>query len=144
MCKRIIQFSIESVVPAGARCNPTGSRSGVGSDPLHLCCRKLPRATGVGRVSSTAFHYGNFIPGFCSGLTVGDWHNLLCALDDSQADHYPPLVEVLVERGSCGLVEMARAQHGCHPLPEGYVGRRHICGRYCSELGLSALDASTC
>ncbi len=71
--------------------------------------------------------YGNFISGFCGGLTVGDWHDLPQLLTDFQGGRYPPLIEVLVERGPYGLFEMAQEQYSYEPLPEGYVGKCHLC-----------------
>lgn len=71
--------------------------------------------------------YGNYISGFCGGLTVGDWHNLPQVLADFQAGRYPPLVEVLVERGPYGLFELAQEQYGYRSLPEGYTGKCHLC-----------------
>ena len=71
--------------------------------------------------------YGNFIPGFCGGLAVGDWHELPRLLDDFQAGRYPPLIEVLVDQGPYGLFEMARERYGYQPLPGGYAGKCHLC-----------------
>jgi hypothetical protein len=71
--------------------------------------------------------YGNFISGFCGGLTVGDWHDLPQLLTDFRAGRYPPLTEVLVERGPHGLFEMAQEQYGYEPLPDGYTAKCHLC-----------------
>jgi len=71
--------------------------------------------------------YGNFISGFCGGLTIGDWHDLPRLLADFQAGRHPLLVEMLVERGPYGLCEMARQRYGYEPLPDGYAGKCHLC-----------------
>jgi hypothetical protein len=71
--------------------------------------------------------YGNFIPGFCGGLAVGDWRELEQVLDDFQADRLPSLIEVLVNRGPYGLMKLAQEKHGYVPLPEGYAGKCHLC-----------------
>jgi hypothetical protein len=80
--------------------------------------------------------YGNYISGFCGGLTVGDWHersaersrrSLPQLLADFQAGRHPPLIAVLIERGPHGLFEMARDRYGYHPLAEGYTGKCHLC-----------------
>jgi hypothetical protein len=71
--------------------------------------------------------YGNFISGFCGGLTIGDWHDLPQILADFQASRYPSLIEVLVERGPYGLFEMAQERYGYEPLPDGYAGKCHLC-----------------
>lgn len=71
--------------------------------------------------------YGNFVPGFCGGLAVGDWRVLDQVLDDFQADRLPPLIEILVNRGPYRLMQMAQEDHGYEPLEEGYTGKCHLC-----------------
>lgn len=71
--------------------------------------------------------YGNFVPGFCGGLTVGDWRALPQVLSDFQAGRYPPLVAELVARGPFGLFELAQREHEYEPLDDGYVGKCHLC-----------------
>jgi hypothetical protein len=69
--------------------------------------------------------YGNYIPAFCGGLTLGDWRDLPQLLGDPQ--RYPPLVQVLTERGPCGLYEYARETFAYQALPGGYTGKCHLC-----------------
>jgi hypothetical protein len=71
--------------------------------------------------------YGNYISGFCGGLTVGSWRELSHALDDFRAGRYPPLIETLVERGPYGLAQMARERYDYLPEPAGYAGKCHLC-----------------
>jgi hypothetical protein len=71
--------------------------------------------------------YGNFVPAFCGGLTVGDWRELGQVLDDSQADHFPPLIEMLVNRGPYGLMNLAQKGYDYEPISEGYTGKCHLC-----------------
>ena len=71
--------------------------------------------------------YGNYISGFCGGLTVGDWHDLRQLLADFRAKRYPPLIEVLIEEGPYGLLQLARDRHDYEPLSEGYAGKCHLC-----------------
>lgn len=71
--------------------------------------------------------YGNYISGFCGGLSVGDWHDLSQLRLDFSQGRYPPLIKILVEQGPCGLLELARASYGYQPLPEGYAGKCHLC-----------------
>jgi hypothetical protein len=71
--------------------------------------------------------YGNFISGFCGGLTVGDWHQLPQLLVDFSEGRYPPLIEILVERGPYGLCELAEDRYVYSQLPEGYAGKCHLC-----------------
>ncbi len=71
--------------------------------------------------------YGNFISGFCGGLTVGDWHSLPQLLADFSEGRYPPLIEILVESGPYGLCQLADERYGYRHLPEGYAGKCHLC-----------------
>jgi hypothetical protein len=71
--------------------------------------------------------YGNYISGFCGGLTVGDWHDLPQLLADFEASRYPPLIEILVQRGAYGLCRLAEDQFGYSQLAEGYTGKCHLC-----------------
>ena len=67
--------------------------------------------------------YGNAIPAFCGGLTLGSWRDL----PQLREVPYPPLIEVLVERGPYGLFELAQTQHDYHPPDDGYTGKCHLC-----------------
>ena len=71
--------------------------------------------------------YGNYVPGYCGGIAVGDWQQLPQVLDDFQAERYSPLVEILITHGPWGLVELARDEHGYEPALEGYTGKCHLC-----------------
>jgi hypothetical protein len=71
--------------------------------------------------------YGNYISGFCGGLSVGDWHDLPQLRRDFSEGSYPALIEILVERGPYGLFELARTSYGYRPVPEGYAGKCHLC-----------------
>jgi hypothetical protein len=82
--------------------------------------------------------YGNFISGFCGGLTVGDWHDLPQLLADFAEGRFPPLIEILVERGPYGLCELAEERYAYNQLPEGYAGKCHLCvdvRRHLAETG---------
>jgi hypothetical protein len=71
--------------------------------------------------------YGNFISGFCGGLTVGDWHDLPDLLVDFSEGRYPALIEILVDRGPYGLNKLAEDRYGYRQLPQGYAGKCHLC-----------------
>lgn len=71
--------------------------------------------------------YGNYISGFCGGLSIGDWHDLPRLLAEFQAGRYPSLIQVLIETGPYGLFEMARERLGYQALPGGYAGKCHLC-----------------
>ncbi len=65
---------------------------------------------------------GNYIPGFCGGLTVADWR-----IEDPLCRPYPVLPELLVEKGPYGLYELATRRYDYRPLPGGYAGKCHLC-----------------
>jgi len=71
--------------------------------------------------------YGNFIPGFCGGLSLGDWHDLPELREKFASETYPPLLSRLIEGGSYGLYVWARDEFGYQPLLEGYVDKCHLC-----------------
>jgi hypothetical protein len=71
--------------------------------------------------------YGNFIPGFCGGLSIGDWHSLPDLLANARSGWFPQLISLLIESGPYGLAEMARKEHGYRPLRGGYAGKCHLC-----------------
>ena len=71
--------------------------------------------------------YGNFIPAFCGGLSLGDWHDLPGLIASYQAGEAPPLLARLIEGGSYGLFTWAREEYGVQPLPQGYVDKCHLC-----------------
>ena len=84
---------------------------------------------------------GNFIPGFCGGLALGDWHDLSGLRVRFRNGQYPPLAGILVAGGPFALYEMVRHQTGYQPLaaeyvpqaaeyvPQaaGYAGKCHLC-----------------
>lgn len=70
--------------------------------------------------------YGNLIPAFCSGISLGDARDLPALLADSELDRLP-LVKVLAEGGPFALYEFAVDRYGFTPLGEGYVGKCHLC-----------------
>jgi hypothetical protein len=82
--------------------------------------------------------YGNYIQSFCGGLTVGGWHDLPQVRTAYAAGRYPPLIEILIERGPYGLFELAQERFGYGSQPNGYVGKCHLCvdvRRYLVEAG---------
>jgi hypothetical protein len=71
--------------------------------------------------------YGNYISGFCGGLTIGDWHDLPNILNNFEAGRFPTLIETLIESGPYGLFKLAQRDFQYVPLPDGYVGKCHLC-----------------
>ncbi|MCJ7621996.1 MAG: hypothetical protein MUO76_00725, partial [Anaerolineaceae bacterium] len=71
--------------------------------------------------------YGNFIPGFCGGLSIGSWRDLPKLLEKYHMGDFPELIAILVESGSYGLFRLAQDSYGYVPLQEGYVDKCHLC-----------------
>jgi hypothetical protein len=71
--------------------------------------------------------YGNFIPSFCGGLSLGDWHDLPYLLARYQRGDLPTIITVLAEYGPYGLFEAALLEYNYKPLQDGYSGKCHLC-----------------
>lgn len=71
--------------------------------------------------------YGNFTPGFCGGLSMGDWRKLSQILSDCRAGRLPRLLAELVAHGPHGLYEVAAREADYRQRPEGYAGKCHLC-----------------
>jgi hypothetical protein len=70
--------------------------------------------------------YGNFIPGFCGGITVGSWRDLEQVADNFHRGNYPELIDILIDQGPHGLLKLAE-KTGYTQIPEGYSGKCHLC-----------------
>ena len=82
--------------------------------------------------------YGNYISGFCGGLTIGSWRELPQVLDDFRSGRYPALVEILIQSGPYGLYQYASQEFEYTSLDDGYAGKCHLCvdvRRYLLERG---------
>ena len=71
--------------------------------------------------------YGNFISGFCGGLSAGDWHHLPRVIDEFQCGSYPPLIKMLIDDGPYGLFSFAKEKYAYRALFDGYAGKCHLC-----------------
>jgi hypothetical protein len=70
--------------------------------------------------------YSGFIPGFCGGISLGDWHDLSGLFERYKNQSYPELIQILIQRGPFGLFEEALGL-GFTPFREGYAGKCHLC-----------------
>ncbi len=70
--------------------------------------------------------YGNYIPLFCGGLSLGRFRDLYRFVKELDVQTLP-LARILVEEGPYGLAQMAMVDYGFEPAPEGYVGKCHLC-----------------
>lgn len=70
--------------------------------------------------------YGNFIPSFCSGISLGDARDLLALFESFDLDALP-VVRTLVDSGPYGLFRFAEKEFGYKPPKAGYAGKCHLC-----------------
>ncbi len=69
--------------------------------------------------------YRNYVPGFCGGISLGKIEELPRFYEEFNIRKVP-LVKLLVEKGSYGLMEMGKREFGYEEL-EGYAGKCHLC-----------------
>lgn len=71
-------------------------------------------------------NYGNFIPGYCGGISLGDCRDLSCLIEEGiDPDEYPVL-GYLAQDDMEGLFRFAQ-DFGYRELPSGYLSRCHLC-----------------
>jgi hypothetical protein len=71
-------------------------------------------------------NYGNFIPGFCGGITLGDTRRLDELLENGLDLDSAPVLEFLVQEDMQGLMSFA-SEFGYRELEEGYYSKCHLC-----------------
>jgi hypothetical protein len=71
-------------------------------------------------------NYGNFIPGFCAGISLGSWRDLDSLLVEgvSAADH--PVLAILATENIEKLLDFAR-EYGYEDRVEGYISKCDLC-----------------
>ena len=69
--------------------------------------------------------YGNYVPYFCGGISLGDARNLERFYEKFSLDNLP-LVKILVSEGPYGLMKFAE-KYGFKEPPGGYTGKCHLC-----------------
>jgi hypothetical protein len=71
-------------------------------------------------------NYGNYVPGFCGGLSLGDCQNLDVLLNNGlELDEYP-ILKFLINDDLKGLFEFAE-EHGYRESGDGYFSKCHLC-----------------
>jgi hypothetical protein len=70
--------------------------------------------------------YGNIIPAFCGGLTIGSWREIEQVTKSFQQGNFPELIKILIHHGPYGLFKLAKMS-GYTQIPEGYSGKCHLC-----------------
>lgn len=70
--------------------------------------------------------YGNYIPSFCGGLSLGQTNDLASFVKEYDIND-TPIIKRLVEGGPFALAEWASEEYDFKEDVEGYVGKCHLC-----------------
>jgi hypothetical protein len=71
-------------------------------------------------------NYGNLVPGYCGGLSLGNWFELDDLLAKGADPRQRPIVAFLVNNDMEGLVQFA-LDHGYRHPDEGYISKCDLC-----------------
>lgn len=71
-------------------------------------------------------NYGNFIPGYCGGLSLGDWHDMDQILKDGIDPQQYPILFTIIKNDFKGLISFAR-EYGYEERKNGYLSKCHLC-----------------
>lgn len=71
-------------------------------------------------------NYGNFMPGYCGGISLGSWFEMDRLLKEGIDLENRPVLKYLAASDMPGLLEFA-AGLGYQELEEGYVSKCHLC-----------------
>ena len=71
-------------------------------------------------------NYGNCVPGYCGGISLGNWQNLDQLVSKGIDLDRHPILSFLVEGDFQGLFHFAK-DLGYHELTEGYISKCHLC-----------------
>ena len=71
-------------------------------------------------------NYGNFIPGYCGGLTLGSWNDMDDLINEGISLKNHPILGFLVHEDIKGLLNFAK-DFGYIECREGYYSKCHVC-----------------
>lgn len=71
-------------------------------------------------------NYGNYVPGFCAGLSYGDCRRLEELLEHGVDTEERPVLSLLMDEDMRGLMALA-LDSGYREDPDGYCSRCHLC-----------------
>ena len=71
--------------------------------------------------------FGNFIPAFCGGISLGKWEDYLELQMTLLSGNAAGLLKVLIESGPYGLYQLAKNEFSFLQEPAGYVDKCHLC-----------------
>jgi hypothetical protein len=71
-------------------------------------------------------NYGNYMPGFCGGISFGDCRQLDQLLEEGIDTEKKPVLAYIAQGNFAGLLDFAR-HHGYKESQEGYFSKCHLC-----------------
>jgi hypothetical protein len=71
-------------------------------------------------------NYGNFIPGYCGGLSLGTITDLPSLIEEGLLLSDRPVLWFIIRDDFAGLLRFAESQ-GYRPKPKGYLSKCHLC-----------------
>ena len=71
-------------------------------------------------------NYGNYMPGYCGGLSFGNWNELENLIGTEPDMDDKPVLARIMKNDFKGLLEFAKA-HGYESIPRGYFSKCHLC-----------------
>ncbi len=71
-------------------------------------------------------NYGNLVPGYCGGISLGDCRDLDTLLQEGIDDEENPVLAFLLDNDFKGLFDFAK-EHGYQNFHEGYFSKCHLC-----------------
>ncbi|MCS7259895.1 MAG: radical SAM protein [Anaerolineae bacterium] len=97
--------------------------------------RSYPAATFFGEPCQPPFlrdwhnhfdNYGNFMPGFCGGISLGSWRELDRLIREGIDVRDYPVLRSLIAEDIRALFYFAR-EHGYQEVPQGYISKCDLC-----------------
>jgi len=71
-------------------------------------------------------NYGNWLPGYCGGISLGNWQDLDHLLEQGIELDEHPVLGFLIKQDFTGLLRYAR-DFGHEESKEGYISKCHLC-----------------
>lgn len=81
-------------------------------------------------------NYGNYVPGFCAGVTLGDCRKLDELLREGVDTVRFPVLGLLMEEDLKGLLALAR-ERGYQESAQGFYSKCHLCMELRKHLALT-------
>jgi hypothetical protein len=71
-------------------------------------------------------NYGNYLPGFCGGISLGDARNLSSLITEGIDINKKPILQFIIENDFAGFFYFA-CRHGFKAKKNGYYSKCHLC-----------------